>query len=349
MAATINDHDKLQESVVRATLAAGAAAVAGLFLPASLAAAVMALAVGCAVVPPTSWASASTAIVWALAAAAGGRIGGQVGHAIEGAAMGGMLARGVHGPVRLVAAALGTLGALTAAMVARAFAATEILGALPNGVQALVAGATGGLIVGVSSIGRHIALIRRPAEDELKAMADDSELGRLLGRAAAAYRDAVEAMGGEAPAARAAADDMLGKMTRFGKRWRELEAEAARSLPEELRARLLLVGRRLETSNDPLARAELARAREAMSAQLAYLEEIANGRERAVARLEHQVATLERLRLAALRHRSADASRLGAELQPVVDELAEAGGDYDIATEALTEATVAGALPSARN
>jgi hypothetical protein len=69
------------------------------------------------------------------------------------------------------------------------------------------------------------------------------------------------------------------------------------------------------------------------------------------------VATLERLRLAALRQRSADAGRLGAELQPVVDELTQAGGDFDIAAEALTEASasegpalatpaaVAGALP----
>ena len=102
-----------------------------------------------------------------------------------------------------------------------------------------------------------------------------------------------------------------------------------------MKERLQLVGRRLESSNDPLARAELARAREALAAQLAYVEEIANGRERAVARLEHQVATLERLRWAALRHRSADAARLGAELAPVVEELAQAGGDFDIAAEAL--------------
>ena len=50
-----------------------------------------------------------------------------------------------------------------------------------------------------------------------------------------------------------------------------------------------------------------------------------------MARLTHQVATLERLRLAAVRHRSVDAARLGAELQPVVEELSEAGGDFDFA------------------
>jgi hypothetical protein len=89
---------------------------------------------------------------------------------------------------------------------------------------------------------------------------------------------------------------------------------------------------------------ELTRAAEALKAQVAYLDEIANGRERAVARLTHQVATLERLRLAALRHRSADVARMGAELAPVVEELAQVGGDFDIAAEALAEATVAGAL-----
>jgi hypothetical protein len=318
-----------------------------MFLPAALAAALMALAVGVAVVPPTSLAAASTAILWALAAAAGGKIGGGVGNAIAGVAIGGSVARGLPGPSRMLAMLVGTVGAMTAALIGRAFAVTDVLGALPSGVATLIAGATGGLVVGVSSVGRHIGLLRAPLEQELRAMADDSELGRLLGRAASAYRDAVQAIGGEVPAARAAADELVGKMTRFGKRWRELEAEASRSRPEDLKDRLQLVGRRLDASNDPLARAELARAREALSAQLAYVEEIASGRERAVARLEHQVATLERLRWAALRHRSADAARMGAELAPVVDELAQAGGDFDIAAEALSEATVAGALPAA--
>ncbi len=347
MPATINDHSKLHDSVARATLAAGAAAVAGMFLPASIAAALMALAIGVAVVPPTNLPSASTAILWALAAAAGGKIGGGVGHAIAGVAIGGSIARGLSGPKRLSAMLVGTVGALTAALVGRAFALTDLLGALPNGIATLIAGATGGHVIGVSSVGRHVALLQAPLEQDLLAMADETELGRLLGRAASAYRDAVQAIGGEVPAARAAADELVGKMTRFGTRWRELEAEASRSRPDELKERLQLVGRRLETSNDPLARAELARAREALAVQLAYVEEIAGGRERALARLEHQVATLERLRWAALRHRSADAARMGAELAPVVEELAQAGGDFDIAAEALTEATVAGVLPSA--
>lgn len=327
--------------------------MAALFLPASFAAALTALAVGCAVAPPTNGPSLATAILWAMAAAAGGKIGGGVGSAISGLAIGGSLARGLRGPARMIAAMLGTVGAMTAAFVGRAFAVTEVLASLPNGLQALVTGATGGLVIGVSSIGRHIALLHAPLESELRALADESELGRLLGRAASAYRAAVEAIGGEAPAARAAADELVGKMTRFGRRWRELEADASRAAPAELKERLQLVGRRLDASQDPLARAELARAREALSAQLAYVDEIANGRERAVARLEHQVATLERLRWAALRHRSADAARLGADLAPVVEELAQAGGNFDLESEALAEAVAAGGeargLPAARN
>jgi hypothetical protein len=75
------------------------------------------------------------------------------------------------------------------------------------------------------------------------------------------------------------------------------------------------------------------------------LAEIARGRERAVARLSHQVATLERLRLAAVRHRSVDAARLGIELQPAVDELHQAGGELDIESEALSEAHLQPTLP----
>jgi hypothetical protein len=202
--------------------------------------------------------------------------------------------------------------------------------------------------VGVSSIGRNIQRLAAPVESELRALAGEGELGQLLGRAADAYRDAVDALGTEAPQARAAADDLVLRMARFGRRWREVEADAARSLPADVHERLAVLNRRLEATTDALAKVEFERAHEALLAQLASLEEIARGRERAVARLTHQVATLERLRLAAIRHRSVDASRLGAELQPVVDELSEAGGDLDLASEALTEASqpIAAALPA---
>jgi hypothetical protein len=194
-------------------------------------------------------------------------------------------------------------------------------------------------VVGVSSLGREVARLPARSEEGLTSLGGEGELGQLLLRAAETYRDTVEALGSEAPQARRAADDLVQRMARFGKRWREVEADAARSVPADVAGRLAILERRLAVTTDAVARAEFERARDAMTAQLAYLDEIARGRERAVAKLTHQVATLERLRLAAVRHRSVDAARLGAELQPVVDELTEAGGDLDTAAEALSEAS----------
>ena len=84
-------------------------------------------------------------------------------------------------------------------------------------------------------------------------------------------------------------------------------------------------------------RSEYSRALAAIDEQLAYLADIAKGRERAIARLHNQVATLERLRLAAVRHRSVGASKLGEDLKSVVDDLNQAGQDLDTAAEVLSE------------
>jgi hypothetical protein len=345
MAVTVKDHDHLHHAVARAMLAAGGAAVVAPFLPGSVAMAVAALAVTVAVAPPKSWKGAAESLLWALAAGGGGHIAGLFGLLIGSGAVGASLGRGLTGARRWVAGGFGMLGAMGAVLVWRAFDRSGALAFLPSGIEALIAGAAGGLMVGVSSLGRHIEVAQLGAHEELKKLAADGELGQLLSRAANAYEDAIDAMGGSAPEARTAADDLMKRMARFGQHWREVEAEANRTAPEALHERLADVNKRLEACTDPVAQAEFARAREALSAQVESLQEIGRGRERAVARLTHQVAMLERLRLAALRHRSVDASRMGAELQPVVEELSQAGTDLDIASEALSEATIAGALP----
>lgn len=318
-------------------------------MPAYLGAAVMALALGVAVSVPKSWPSAAWAVLWACFAGGAAKLGGAVGGVGGALALGGSLARGVdNSHQRLLVAGLGALGAATAAMVGKAFGMTGLLSFLPNGIEALVGGAASGLVFGVSSIGRNLQRLEAPVENELTELAGEGELGLLLGRAAGAYREAIEALGTDAPQARAAADDLVKRMASFGRRWREVENDVARCQPDELRGRLDSVEQKLLATGDAVVRVELERAREALAAQLSYLDEIAKGRDRAVARLTHQVAMLERLRLAAVRHRSVDAARLGAELAPVVEELSEAGGDLDTASEALTEAVqTSAALPPA--
>jgi hypothetical protein len=204
-------------------------------------------------------------------------------------------------------------------------------------------------MIGVASIARHVAHAKPALDAELRALAaasSGSEVGELLLRAANAWREARAALNGQAAEVQKAADDLVVKIVGFARRFCEVEAEARRTRPDELRDRLTRLDARLEATTDPMARAEFVRARDAVAAQLASLDEIDKGRERAVARLTHQVAILERLRLAAIRHRSVDATRLGAELAPVVDELADAGSDLDLASEALTEATVAATVPA---
>src|SRR5262249_39387225 len=105
----------------------------------------------------------------------------------------------------------------------------------------------------------------------------------------------------------------------------------------QLDQRVSELTRRHEQSTDESVRTEYERALSALREQVAYLDEIEKGRQRAIARLHHQVATLERLRLAALRHRSVGAAKLGEELRAVVDELNQAGQDLDTAAEVLQE------------
>lgn len=335
-------------------LAAGAAGLVGMFLPAPAGAALLTLAVGLAIVVPSSWTSAAIAGVLACVAGGAMRVPGVLGPLVTALAVGVTVGRDLapagEGKAawlrRLGVVGLGALGAGGALLVSRAIQATAVL---PSGIEALAGGAAGGLMIGVASIARHVAHAKPALDAELRALAaasSGSEVGELLLRAANAWREARAALNGQAAEVQKAADDLVVKIVGFARRFCEVEAEARRTRPDELRDRLTRLDARLEATTDPMARAEFVRARDAVAAQLASLDEIDKGRERAVARLTHQVAILERLRLAAIRHRSVDATRLGAELAPVVDELADAGSDLDLASEALTEATVAATVPA---
>ncbi|HEX4456808.1 MAG TPA: hypothetical protein VIA18_02495, partial [Polyangia bacterium] len=119
--------------VARATLAGGAAAVAALFLPATLATLLTALVVTCAVAPPRDWLAAAPALMWAIVAAAGAEMGGRLGGGVTAIAVAAGLARGMTGAARWTSLACGTVGALTAAMVVNALRATDAFVNVPDG------------------------------------------------------------------------------------------------------------------------------------------------------------------------------------------------------------------------
>ncbi len=364
MPMTLKDHEQLHDWLARAALAGAAACVIELLLSRSAAGSARAvgeaLRVGfliLAVVPPRSVVDGMGVAILALAAAATTRLAPHYAIPLVAGLIGVGFARGLPAADRglrrwVEVSGLGLLGALTGGVIARSLLETGALTSLFGaGIGALAGAAIAGTITGLGAIG----LVLGPEEKvepvlgtDLRILAAEvnsanAEVGALLRRAADAHRAAVEVVGGlgqagEAPAARAAADDLVKRMVRFGREWLEIERRATDTRPETLTERVALLEARLEKSEDPIAKTELAKAIAAVRAQGGALREILAGRERAVARLEHQVATLERLKLAALRHRSADASRFQAELQPVVEELSEAGGDYDLASDAIRDA-----------
>ena len=129
----------------------------------------------------------------------------------------------------------------------------------------------------------------------------------------------------------------MGKIERFAVRWHDLEKELSVTDKPALAERLAGVKAREEAAADAVVREEYASAREALTRQVEYLDGIERGRERAVARLHHHVAVLERLRLAALHHRAVTAGRVGEELAPLVEDLVAAGRDLDCDAEAIAE------------
>lgn len=358
------DHERLHDWIARAALAGAAISVVELLLSAAgaaslgpVSAALFVVAVVAAIVPPRSVVDGAGLLLLGLGAAALAPLPTRLALPLSSLLVAVGLSRGlVRGQTslrrRLEILGIATTAALAAAVIQRALAETGALTSLFGpGLGALAAAAIAGAVTGLGAVGRLLtpALpVAPPLSSELDRLAAEvtaanPEVGALLHRAADAHRRAAEVVSGlgqakEAPLARVAADDLVGRMVRFGREWMEIESRANETRPESLTERVALLESRLEKTTDPIARVELGRAIQAISAQAAALDEILLGRERAVARLEHQVATLERLRLAALRHRSADAGRIQAELGPVLEELKEAGGDYDLASDALRDA-----------
>jgi hypothetical protein len=239
---------------------------------------------------------------------------------------------------RLALGAAGGLLAFGAGFLPPALRGLEAV--LPGEMAPVLSGMAVGLVTGSAAILRQVRVQNVAVDQDIVALAlppaENDEIASLVQQAIGTYKETAPSLT-EHPQALEAAEDLVKKIARFGKRWREIEEQARRSDKAALTARLADLSARQEATEDDQVRAEYERARGALQAQLQYLGEIDRGRERAVARLHHQVATLERLRLSALRHRSVDATKAGEELRLLVDDLTRAGQDMDVAAEALAE------------
>lgn len=309
------------------------------------------LLLGAAAVPPASKRGAAALVgcavlgglstgLAACAAAAGCTVGGSLGLAV---ALGLYMATGELPGGRWQALLSGLVGAgmaLVAQQIPPALMTQDFMRELPTPAASLLAGLGMGLAVGSATIGRYLKVKLEPMDKELKGLLPaetaDDEISKLVAQAMTSYQQAADCLA-EHPQARATAEQLVKKVARFGKKWQDIEVQARKSDRPKLDQRIAELQARKDASSDEGVRTEYERALGALREQLTSLGEIEKGRERAVARLHHQVATLERLRLAALHHRSVGAAKLGEELKTVVDELVQAGQELDTAAEVLAE------------
>ena len=367
MTMRIRDHEGLQAAVLRAVLASGGFLVLASVLATSTASAWLvgagALALGVATVPPRNKRSLALAVALALMAGGAVFLGGTWWLAIAALTAGASYARDCQdGRRALIATLAGTAAVTIGGLVAWRLISVDALDFLPGRLEFLVDGACFGLFAGLGVLGREVELVEEdathdspaitaaapPAPSVAPAAADaiptaivpvsaaTGELRELVTRATQAFADARTALP-ESSEVAAAASDLMSKIDRFARRWVDLEGELSRADRAALAERLASVSAREAATEDSVVRAEYASARAALVKQVEYLDGIQRGRERAIARLHHQTAVLERLRFAALHHSAIAAGRTGEELAPLVEELVAAGRDLDCEAEAIAE------------
>jgi hypothetical protein len=184
---------------------------------------------------------------------------------------------------------------------------------------------------------RHLELGRDRAQEAYAAVAGKltGEVRELADRGMAVWLQVAET----APegAARRAFEDSVVRLFDVARRWQAVEADGGRVAVAALIERLEAIDQRLARTEDAIARAQYQRARDAVAEQLRYVKEIGTSRERVIARMHHYIAAMERLRFALINHRSADASRVSTEVQPILEDLDSLGKEIDCASEAMGE------------
>jgi hypothetical protein len=272
-----------------------------------------------------------------------GRLGPEptLGAAVFALAFGALVARGVKGRKFFFTLMGASLAALTARFVFQTFLAqTASPGSwdLPDWLGAVIAGGAFGLVGLLGTLPRHLELHQDRIQDKWKAIKDKShgEIGELLGRAATLW-EKVDASLERDSSARRAIEDSVMRVFDVAQKWQSVETESSLPPADKLVERMEEIDQKIARTDDSVAKSQYERARGALAEQLRYVQEINTSKERVVARMHHYLAAMERLRFAVINHRSADASRLSTEVQPILDDLNLLGKEIDCTSEALGE------------
>jgi hypothetical protein len=163
----------------------------------------------------------------------------------------------------------------------------------------LVAGTAYGLWIGLAAAPLHVRFGEDPVEARLWALRVSltPELRSLAERAAAARRGALDLLPAGASAdLRRAFDSLAMTALVSAERAAGLSRSASPGLEDDLQRRAAAFGASGAATDDAAARQSWERAAEALQGQLEHLRRLRRARDRAVARLHEEVATLERAR-----------------------------------------------------
>jgi hypothetical protein len=268
-----------------------------------------------------------------------GRLGPEptLGAAAFALAFGALVARGVKGRKFFFTLMAASAAALTARFVFATFLAQTIHD-MPVWLGSVIAGGAFGLVALLGTLPRHLELHQDRIQDKWKTIKDKShgEIGELLGRAATLW-EKVDASLERDSSARRAIEDSVMRVFDVAQKWQAVESESSLPPADKLVERMEEIDQKIARTDDSVAKSQYERARGALAEQLRYVQEINTSKERVVARMHHYLAAMERLRFAVINHRSADASRLSTEVQPILDDLNLLGKEIDCTSEALGE------------
>jgi hypothetical protein len=256
---------------------------------------------------------AAAAAGFAVLAVRGGR---RAWATMAGAAGALFLARYVEGTFGAAGAAAGLAPWLVAGVSGLAFGFVGVLGLLPRHIE-----------IGASRVEAAYEACRGKLAGEVRELAD---------RAMGVWEKVDKTLEPEA-AARRAIEDSVVRVFDVAQKWASVESDGARTPADALIERMDAISAKVERTEDAVARKQYQDAHAALAEQLRYLREIATARERVIARMHHYLAAMERLRFAVLNNRSADASRVSTEVQPILDDLRDLGRDIDCSSEAIHE------------
>jgi hypothetical protein len=260
----------------------------------------------------------------------------EIGVAIAAAGFAALVARGGRRAPATIAASAAAL--VLARYVHGTFWFVGLDAGIPAWALAGLAGAALGFVCVLGLLPRHIDVGASRVEAAYEACRGKlaGEVRELADRAFGVWEKVDKTLEAEAPARRAIEDSVV-RLYEVAQKWASVESDGARTPADTLVERMDAIDAKIAHTDDAVAKKQYREAHAALGEQLRYLREIATARERVIARMHHYLAAMERLRFAVLNHRSADASRVSSEVQPILDDLNELGKDIDCASEASYE------------